>query len=189
MGGTAPGSAEENLGFDGRCCGQCELPGWQVQGEGQQPSSGSEERMGRLPCPLCSRPRGSPVQEGRWHLGERQRGGLGARMGEPPGSKVGEQPKKSPEVGFRCRECWSPLQGPALPFSPASQPKCLARKVNHLSPKWHFYLIFDPCRKSRQKNTKGKNTYIRSHHSQILPLPAPLSAPWCLSLLPPFSPV
>lgn len=96
---------------------------------------------------LCGR------EDGTWVRGS---GGPGSQDGGPPGGKVGEQPKKSPKVGFRCRECWSPLQGPALPFSPASQPKCLARKVNHLSPKWHFYLIFDLCRKSRQKNTKGK---------------------------------
>lgn len=76
MGGVAPGSADDHLGWDGRCRGQVSM------GEGQQPGSGNEEQVGWLPSLLSSRPRRSSV----W---ERQRG-CGSRTGGQPGSEAGK---------------------------------------------------------------------------------------------------
>lgn len=79
---------------------------------------------------------------------------MGAGLGGSQGVRQGSSQRgKSPEVGIRCRDCWTPCKALlCLSFAPEIQSNCLARKVDHLSRKQHFYLIFNLCRKLRQKN-------------------------------------
>lgn len=106
-----------------------------VQREGQQPGSGNEEQVGRLPCLFSSRPRRGSAWERQRGCGSGS-GGSQAEAGEQP--NVGRAPRWA-----SMREYRSPSPGPALSFAPAIPPGCLAGKVDHLSREQHFCLIFN----------------------------------------------
>lgn len=118
-----------------------------VQREGQQPGSGNEEQVGRLPCLFSSRPRRGSAWERQRGCGSGS-GGSQAEAGEQP--NVGRAPRWASDAGVSV-----PLARPCSVLRSCDSARLSGREGRPSVPGAAFLSDFQFCRKLRQRNTKG----------------------------------